>query len=185
MRELAELLKKYEIDFSKEVFYILLNCINKRLDTFEDLVALYKDKDNYIEIREIYKKFYDFMIKYFEDMDIRKDIMLHHKVVTLVDFIIENNVKKLQAELKTVISNVIDLIFIKYNLNISELNTNDEIRRYLMKKIEDDKIVNLLVLLLLADTTLTNQDIETIPEEEFENIISSIILISIYICKGK
>jgi hypothetical protein len=84
-----------------------------------------------------------------------------------------------------VISNVIDLVFLKYKLNITEFATNEEIKEYLMSKIGDEKIVNLLVLLLLADTSLNNKDIENIPEEEFEHIISSIILVSIYICKGK
>jgi hypothetical protein len=108
---------------------------------------------------------------------------MHHKIIQLIDTILEDS-KKLQDELKLVISNVIDIVFLKYNLNISTFNTNEEIKSYLLNKIGDDRVVDLLILLLLADTSLSSKDVESIPEEEFENIISSIILISIYICKG-
>ena len=183
MKEFRKLLKKYDIDFSREVFYILLHCIDKRVDSFEDLIGMYKNRKDYNEIVVDYKKFYDYMINYFENMDINKDMMLHHQVLSLIDIILEDD-KQLQEELKMVISNVIDVIFMRYQLNITDFNTNQEIKHYLNKQIQDEKIVNLLILLLLADTSLTNKDIDDIPEEEFENIISSIILISIYICKG-
>jgi len=185
MKKYVELLKKHNLSFSREVFYVLLNCIDHSIDTFEDLMKAYKNREDYEILKEDYKKFYDYMIGYFHSMDINKDMMLHHKVITLVDFILENDTTELQKELKMFISNVIDLVFLKYHLNITNFNTNEEIKDYLLKKINDEKIVNLLVLLLLADTTLSNKDIEDIPEEEFENIISTIILISIYICKGK
>ena len=69
-------------------------------------------------------------------------------------------------------------------MNITNFNTNEEIREYLLNQIKDERVVNILVMLLLADTTLTNKDLEDIPEEEFENIITNIILIALYICKG-
>ena len=183
MKKLVDLLKQHNIDFSREVFYVLLHCIDKRVDSFDDLVSLYKDRIDFTKIKQDYKIFYDYMMDYFNGMEIDKEMMLHHKVISLMDVILEDN-KKLQEELKMVISNVIDLIFMKYHLNITEFRTNQEIKNYLNSKIGDEKVANLLVLLLLADTSLTNKDIEHIPEEEFENIISSIILISIYICKG-
>ena len=185
MKTIIQKLKKHNINFAREVFYVLLHCIDKRVDSFDDLVNVYKNKTNYSQIREDYKEFYDFMLEYFNSMDIEKDMMLHHKVIMLIDEIIQDDIKQLQLELKVVISNVIDLVFLKYKLNITEFATNEEIKEYLMSKIGDEKIVNLLVLLLLADTSLNNKDIENIPEEEFEHIISSIILVSIYICKGK
>jgi len=185
MTEYSDLLKKHNLYFSREVFYVLLNCIDETIDTFEDLIQSYKNRENYEEIKKDYKKFYDFMISYFHSMDIEKELSLHHKVIELVDFILNHEPEELQKELKMFISNVIDLIFLKYRLNITKFNTNEEIKEYLLKTIKDEKVVNLLVLLLLADTTLTNKDIEHIPEEEFEHIISSIILIAIYICKGK
>ena len=177
MKKYVELLKKYNLSFAREVLYILLNCIDKNVDTYDDLINAYKDRKDFYSLKEDYKEFYDYMLKYFHSMDINKDIILHHKVIELVDIILENTDSKLQKELKMFISNIIDLIFIKYNLNIISFNTNEEIK--------DEKVVNLLVLLLLADTTLSNKDIEDIPEEEFEHIISTIILISIYICKGE
>jgi len=185
MLRYANILEKYNLSFTREFFYILLNCVDSSIDTFEDLVSSYKDKPNFNELKEDYKKFYDEMKEYFYSMDISKEIMFHHKIIILVDFILEHDFEELQKELKMFISNFIDLIFVKYQLNITNFNTNEEIKNYLMTKIQDEKIVNLLVLLLLADTTLSNKDIEDIPEEEFENIISSMILISIYICKGK
>ena len=185
MKKYVEVLKKYNLSFAREVLYILLNCIDKNVDTYNDLIQAYKDRKDFDSLKEDYKEFYDYMLKYFHSMDVSKDMMLHHKVIELVDIILENNDSKLQKELNMFISNVIDLIFFKYHLNITNFNTNEEIKDYLLKKINDEKIVNLLVLLLLADTTLSNKDIENIPEEEFENIISTIILISIYICKGE
>lgn len=185
MKKYVELLKKYNLSFAREVLYILLNCIDKNVDTYDDLINAYKDRKDFYSLKEDYKEFYDYMLKYFHSMDINKDIILHHKVIELVDIILENTDSKLQKELKMFISNIIDLIFIKYHLNIISFNTNEEIKDYLLKEIKDEKVVNLLVLLLLADTTLSNKDIENIPEEEFENIISTIILISIYICKGE
>ena len=185
MKNFVETLKKYNLSFAREVFYVLLNCIDDSIDTFEDLMKTYEKRDDYKVLKKDYKEFYDFMINYFHSMDINKDMMLHFKINELVDFILENDTTELQKELKMFISNVIDLIFLKYHLNIIEFNTNEEIKAYLLQKIKDEKVVDLLVLLLLADTTLSNKDIEDIPEEEFEHIISSIILISIYICKGK
>jgi len=185
MNEYVELLKKYDLSFSKELFYVLLNCIDKNIDTFEDLVSAFKDRKDFDKLKEAYKKFYDYMLEYFHSMDINKDIILHHKVISLVDVILEHDITELQKELKMFISNVIDIIFIKYHLNITPFNSNEEIKKYFKTKIKDERIVDLLVLLLLADTSLSNKDIEDIPEEEFEHIISSIILISIYICKGE
>jgi hypothetical protein len=185
MNEYIELLKKYNLSFSRELFYIILNCIDHNIDTFEDLISSYKDRKDFEELKEVYKKFYDFMIDYFHSMDVNKDMMLHHKVITLVDTILENDTTELQKELKMFISNVIDIIFVKYHLNITPFNSNEEIKKYLLSKIKDERIVDLLVLLLLADTSLTNKEVANIPEEEFEHIISSIILISIYICKGE
>jgi len=183
MKEFVKKLGKYNLSFSREVFYVLLHCIDKKIDNFDDLVVIYKDRDDYKELYKDYKEFYDFMIDYFESMDLNKDMIMHHKIIQLIDTILEDS-KKLQDELKLVISNVIDIVFLKYNLNISTFNTNEEIKSYLLNKIGDDRVVDLLILLLLADTSLSSKDVESIPEEEFENIISSIILISIYICKG-
>ncbi len=185
MKKYVEVLKKYNLSFAREVLYILLNCIDKNVDTYNDLIQAYKNRKDFHNLKEDYKEFYDYMLEYFYSMDINKDMILHHKVVELVNIILDNTDSKLQKELKMFISNVIDLIFFKYHLNIINFNTNEEIKDYLLKKIKDEKIVNLLVLLLLADTTLSNKDIEDIPEEEFEHIISTIILISIYICKGE
>jgi len=185
MKKYVELLRKYKLSFAREVFYVLLNCIDNRIDTFEDLVNSYKNRKDFDKLKEDYKIFYDYIINYFTAMDIEKDMVLHNRVLSLVDFILENDTSELQKELKMFISNVIDMIFIKYHLNITNFNRNEEIRKYLLEEIKDERIVNLLILLLLADTSLSNKNIENIPEEEFENIISSIILISIYICKGE
>jgi len=185
MKEYVKLLEKYNISFAREVFYVLLNCIDKNVDTYEDLVNSYKDINNFETFKEDYKKFYDYMIEYFHSMDINKDMILHHKVISLIDVILESDTTELQQELKMFISNVIDMIFIKFSLNITPFHSNEEIKQYLLEQLKDERIVNLLILLLLADTNLTHKEIEDIPEEEFENIISSIILISIYICKGE
>ena len=180
----AKVLEKYNLSFTREFLYVLLNCIDPEIDKYEDLVLAYKNRVDFKELKEDYKKFYYEIQEYLNSMDLSKDIMFHHKIIMLVDFILENDLLEIQNELKMFISNFIDLIFVKYHLNITNFNTNEEIRKYLTEKIGDENIVNLLVLLLLADTTLSNKDIEDIPEEEFENIISSMILISIYICKG-
>jgi len=185
MKKYIDNLKKYNLSFSREVFYVLLNCIDSSIDTYEDLIHSYQSKPNFEELKKDYKEFYDFILNYFQDMDINKDMMLHHKVIALIDVILEDDITELQKELKMFISNVIDLIFVKYHLNITYFNTNEEIKNYFLETIKDERIVNLLVLLLLADTSLSNKEVEDIPEEEFENIISSIILISIYICKGE
>jgi len=185
MEEYIEVLNKYELSFSKEVFYVLLNCIDETIDSYNDLIVAFETRSDFEELKNDYQKFYYFMKDYFNSMDTNKEMMLHYKVVELVDIILDNNPEELQADLKMFISNVIDMIFFKYSLNISNYNSNEEIKKYLFKKIKDEKIVNLLVLLLLADTTLGEKNIENIPEEEFENIISSIILISIYVCKSE
>jgi tetratricopeptide (TPR) repeat protein len=185
MEEYIELLKKYNLSFAKEVFYVLLNCIDNTIDTYKELVVAFEERDDYEELKNDYQKFYYFMKDYFNSMDINKDMMLHHKVIELVDIILDNNPEELQADLKMFISNVIDMVFFRYGLNISEYNSNEEIKNYLLEQIKDERIVNLLILLLLADTSLGEKNIEFIPEEEFENIISSIILISIYICKSE
>ena len=185
MEKYIELLKKYNLSFAKEVFYVLLNCIDNTIDTYDELVVAFEDRDDYEELKSDYQKFYYFMKDYFNSMDINKDMMLHYKVIELVDIILDNNPEELQADLKMFISNVIDMVFFKYGLNISIYNSNEEIKKYLLEKIKDERIVNLLVLLLLADTSLSEKNIDSIPEEEFENIISSIILISIYICKSE
>jgi tetratricopeptide (TPR) repeat protein len=185
MEKYIELLKKYNLSFAKEAFYVLLNCIDNNIDTYDELVVAFEDRDDYEELKSDYQKFYYFMKDYFNSMDINKDMMLHYKVIELVDIILDNNPEELQADLKMFISNVIDMVFFKYGLNISIYNSNEEIKKYLLEKIKDERIVNLLVLLLLADTSLSEKNIDSIPEEEFENIISSIILISIYICKSE
>jgi len=185
MKEYVELLKKHNLSFAREVFYVLLNCIDKSLSTYEDLVSSYKNQEKFDEIKDDYKKFYNYIHNYFDTLDLGNEIFLHHKVINLIDTILENDTTELQKELKMFISNIIDLIFLKYHLNITHFNSNEEIKKYLLEEIKDEKIVNLLVLLLLADTTLSNKNIKEIPEDEFENIISTIILISIYICKGK
>ena len=113
------------------------------------------------------------------------EIELHRKLGDLIDILLEERDSELEEELKIVISNVIDIVFLEYYLDISNFNTNEEIKKYLLEKIKNEKIVNFLVLLLLADTTLTNRDLESIPEDEFENILTAIILISIYICKER
>jgi hypothetical protein len=98
------------------------------------------------------------------------EIELHRKLGELIDILLEERDSELEEELKIVISNVIDIVFLKYHLDISNFNTNEEIKKYLLEKIKNEKIVNFLILLLLADTTLTNRDLESIPEDEFENI---------------
>ena len=184
MIKIENSLKKYNISEVKEIFYILLNCIDSNISKYEDLVSLYKDRDDFNQLKQDYKKFYDYVHNYFEEIDINKEMLMHHKIIELVDFVLDSDYKELQRDLKVLISNVIDIIFIKYHLNITNFNTNEEIREYLLSQIKDERIVNILVMLLLADTTLTNKDLDDIPEEEFENIITNIILISLYICKG-
>jgi len=185
MKEFVNLLKKHHLYFSRELFYVLLNCIDSSIDTCEDLINTYKDREDFDEIKKDYKKFYEYTMKYLHEIDINKEFILHQKVIELVDLILQHNPQELQKELKMFISNVIDLIFMKYKLNITQFNKNEEIKEYLLKEIKDEKIVDLLVLLLLADTSLDNKNLDHIPEEEFERIISSIILIAIYICKGE
>jgi len=185
MTEYVNLLKKHHLYFSRELFYVLLNCIDSSIDTCDDLINTYKDREDFEEIKKDYKKFYQYIMKYLHEIDLNKEFILHQKVIELVDFILDHNPKELQKELKMFISNVIDLVFMKYHLNIMPFNKNEEIKAYLLKEIKDEKIVDLLVLLLLADTSLSNKDVEHIPEEEFERIISAIILIAVYICKGE
>ena len=185
MKKFVELLGKYNLIFSREVFYVLLNCIDRRIDTFQKLIEPHKNLPNFEEFQQDYKFFYDSMLSYFEQIEIDKDFMLHHKVIVLIDTILENRPKLFKNDLKIFISNVVDLIFMKYELDINNFETNEAIKEYLLEKIKDEKIVDLLVLLLLADTTLSFKEVEEIPEEEVENIIRTIILISIYICKGE
>jgi len=184
MIEIDTKLKKYNISASREIFYILLDCIDSDISKYDDLVNIYKDRSDFNELKKDYKEFYDYVHNYFEDIDINKEMLMHHKIIELVDFILQSDYQELQKDLKVVISNVIDIIFIKYHLNIIDFNTNEEIKKYLLSKIKDEKVVNILVMLLLADTTLTNKDLEDVPEEEFENIITNIMLIALYICKG-
>ena len=184
MKEIIKLLQKHNLEFKKEFFYLLLHCIDDKIDSYENLVSIYKDRDNYEELKKDYKKFYDYMFDYCDSIDIDKEMMFHYKIIDIIDVILEDK-KNLNNELQVLISNIIDLIFIKYNLDISKFNTNEEIKAYLIEKIKDEKIVDALILLLLADTTLSNRYIDKIPEPDFETILRTIISIAIYIYKGK
>jgi hypothetical protein len=185
MREFVFKLGKHNINFGKELFYVLLNCIDPSISKFEDLIDIYKERADYESLKEDYRYFYDYILNFFHSMAQDNEIELHRKLGDLIDILLEERDSELEEELKIVISNVIDIVFLEYYLDISNFNTNEEIKKYLLEKIKNEKIVNFLVLLLLADTTLTNRDLESIPEDEFENILTAIILISIYICKER
>jgi hypothetical protein len=74
-------------------------------------------------------------------------------------------------------------VFFKYNLNISNFETNEDIKNYLIQNIEDETIVNSLIMLLLSSTSLDMEYVKEVPEEDIEHVLREIILISLYICK--
>lgn len=177
-------LGKYDIKFSDEVFYILLHCINPHLSNYEELVNIYKDRKDFNTLKVEYKEFYDFIIELLESFDTEKELYLHQKVLELVHYLLKHNYKEIEAKIKVYISNILDVIFVQYHLDIMNFKTNEEIRIYLMKKFNDDKVVNFLMIVLLADTSLTEEYVKSIDMEEFEHLLVNVILLVIYLCKG-
>jgi len=185
MRGYLTTLKKYNLSISKEIFYVLLNCIDSSISTYEDLISSYESSKNFVELKQDYKLFYEFMIKYLNNIDINNEIQLNQEIEKLISIVLADDLKEVLSDTKMFISNVIDLIFIKYHLNIVDLSNDEEIRQYLISKLKNEKIVDILMFLLIEDTKLANKEITKVSEEEFKMVIKNIILISLYICKTK
>ena len=183
MQEYDNLLKKYEINLCDEFFYILLHLIDGNISQCSDMLKMYKHRDDYHELKEDYKKFYDLIVKYLDEFDTSKDLMLHQNIYKIVDYLLENYYSTLERKIKVYISNVLDVVFIKYKLDISQFKTNEEIKNYLFERFKNENIVNSLMLLLLADTSLSEEYVKNISYEEFENLITNLILLVIYIHK--
>jgi hypothetical protein len=79
-------------------------------------------------------------------------------------------------------SDIVDLVFFKYKLNISKFKTNEDIKNYLIENIGNENISELLYMLLLSITSLKLEYVPKVPEEDLDNIVKTIILISLYIC---
>jgi ribonucleotide reductase beta subunit family protein with ferritin-like domain len=183
MKEHDELLKKYDVNLCDEFFYLLLNLINENVSKCNDMVEVYKDRKDFEELKADYKKFYDLVLKFLNEFDIKKELMLHQNIYTIVAYLLDNYYSTLEKKIKIYVSNILDVIFLKYRLDISHVRSNEEVKEYLFEKFKDERIVNSLMLILLADTSLSEEYVKNISHEEFENLITNIILLVIYIHK--
>jgi hypothetical protein len=178
-----EILNKYDVDIVKEFFYILLNCIDSSIDRYEKVIEIFRNEENYEKLKNEYKEFYDYVLNYLHSISISKEMFLHTQTIDLVDTLLELDEKYIKNSINIIISNVIDVVFFKYNLNISNFETNEDIKNYLIQNIEDETIVNSLIMLLLSSTSLDMEYVKEVPEEDIEHVLREIILISLYICK--
>jgi hypothetical protein len=178
-----EILNKYDVDIVKEFFYILLNCIDSSIDRYEKVIEIFRNEENYEKLKNEYKEFYDYVLNYLHSISISKEMFLHTQTIDLVDTLLELDEKYIKNSINIIISNVIDVVFFKYNLNISNFETNEDIKNYLIQNIEDETIVNSLIMLLLSNTSLDMEYVKEVPEEDIEHVLREIILISLYICK--
>jgi hypothetical protein len=178
-----EILNKYDVDIVKEFFYILLSCIDSSIDRYEKVIEIFRNEENYEKLKNEYKEFYDYVLNYLHSISISKEMFLHTQTIDLVDTLLELDEKYIKNSINIIISNVIDVVFFKYNLNISNFETNEDIKNYLIQNIEDETIVNSLIMLLLSSTSLDMEYVKEVPEEDIEHVLREIILISLYICK--
>jgi hypothetical protein len=182
LKEYNEILKKYNVNIVKEFFYILFNCIDSSIDKYETLSEFLEHSYNYKKAKEDYKDFYCYVINYLSSLDVSKEMYLHMQAISLTDTLLEVDRNYIRDNIDIIISNIIDLIFFKYKLNINNFETNEEIKEYLMTQIEDEDIVNFLNLLLLCNTSLETGYVKKVPEEDLEHVLRMIILVSLYIC---
>jgi hypothetical protein len=178
-----EILNKYDVDIVKEFFYILLSCIDSSIDRYEKVIEIFRNEENYEKLKNEYKEFYDYVLNYLHSISISKEMFLHTQTIDLVDTLLELDEKYIKNSINIIISNVIDVVFFKYKLNISNFETNEDIKNYLIQNIEDETIVNSLIMLLLSNTSLDMEYVKEVPEEDIEHVLREIILISLYICK--
>jgi len=183
LKKYAEKLEKYNVNSVEFFIGILFSCINNKINIYEKFLNKYKDRDDFEELKKDLKEFYDYVYNYLNSLDLKKEIFLHTQLITIVDILLEINRKYIEKYIEVIISNITDLIFLKYDLNIDNFNSNEEIKEYLLKVIKDENIVNALILLLLSNTSLEFKYIDKVPDEDLEHVLRTILLISIYICK--
>lgn len=183
MKECDEMLKKYEINLCDELFYLLLHLLNNHLSLYEDMIEGYKERDDFDDLKMEYKKFYDFVLKFLEDIDLNKELLLHQKVYEIVTYLLDNYHSRLAQRIKVYLSNILDVIFLKYRIDISQSKNNEDVRNYLVEKFKNEKIVNSMMMLLLADTSISEEYVKNISYEEFENLLTNMILLVIYMHK--
>jgi len=183
LKKYAEKLEKYNVNSVEFFIGILFSCINSKINIYEKFLNKYKDRDGFEELKKDLKIFYDYVYNYLHSLDLKKEIFLHTQLITIVDILLEINRKYIEKYIEVIISNITDLIFLKYDLNIDNFNSNEEIKEYLLKVIKDENIVNALILLLLSNTSLEFKYIDKVPDEDLEHVLRTILLISIYICK--
>jgi hypothetical protein len=177
-----KILKEYNINVVEDFFYILFNCIDSSINKYKALDKMLKKNPNYEKIKEIYKGFYYYIIDYLKSLDISRELSLHTQIINLVDTLLQIDKEYIENNISVIMSDIVDLIFFKYKLNISKFNKNEDIKNYLNNKIDDKNIVDLLYMLLLSTTSLKLEYVQKIPEEDLDNIVKTIILVSLYIC---
>jgi hypothetical protein len=177
-----KILKEYNINVVEDFFYILFNCIDSSINKYKALDKMLKKNPNYEKIKEIYKGFYYYIIDYLKSLDISRELSLHTQIINLVDTLLQIDKEYIENNISVIMSDIVDLIFFKYKLNISKFNKNEDIKNYLNNKIDDKNIVDLLYMLLLSTTFLKLEYVQKIPEEDLDNIVKTIILVSLYIC---
>jgi hypothetical protein len=182
LKEYNKFLKKYDVNVVEEFFYILFNCIDSSIDRYEILDNMLKNNSNYKKIKGKYKEFYYYVIDYLKSLDISKELFLETQIIDLIDTLLKLDKKYIEDNIAVVMTDVVDLIFFKYKLNVIKFNTNEEIRDYLTDMIGDENIVDLLNVLILSITSLKLEYVKTVPEEDLEHVLRMIILISLYIC---
>jgi hypothetical protein len=174
--------KKFNINVVEDFFYILFNCIDSSINKYETLDKMLKNNPNYEDIKEDYKEFYEYVINFLNSLDVSKELFLHTQLIYLVDTLLELDKEYIENNISIIMSDVVDLVFFKYKLNISKFKTNEDIKKYLIDKIGDESIIELLYMLLLSLTSLKLEYVPKVPEEDLDNIVKTIILVSLYVC---
>ncbi len=182
LKEYNKFFKKYDVNVVEEFFYILFNCIDSSIDRYEILDNMLKNNSNYKKIKGKYKEFYYYVIDYLKSLNISKELFLETQIIDLIDTLLKLDKKYIEDNIAVVMTDVVDLIFFKYKLNVIKFNTNEEIRDYLTDTIGDENIADLLNVLILSITSLKLEYVKTVPEEDLEHVLRMIILISLYIC---
>ena len=183
LEEYNQFFRQYDINIVKEFFYILFNCVDKSIDTYEQLAKFLQNNPNYEQIKDKYKEFYNYVINYFESLDISKDMFVYTQLHSLINTLMSLDEEYIKKKIYVILSDILDLIFIKYAIKITDVIVSEDVKEYLMNKINDKDIVDLLNVLLLSNNSLEMGYLKKVSHEDLENILRTIMLISLHICK--
>jgi len=183
IKEYDKFFKQYNISVVKEFFYILFNCVDKSIDTYEQLDESIKSNPDYEKIKEEYKNFYYYVINYFKALDISKDMFVYTQIHSLIENLMTLDEEYIKNNTYVVLSDILDVIFIKYGLDIEKMNESEDLKTYLMNKIGDRDVVDLLNVLLLSNNSLEMGYLKEVSGEDLENILRTMMLVSLHICK--